>query len=122
MLPIAARRTPKETTNMLPLKLIVVPIDFSGFSKESLNVAKERAKQYGSEITRIHVVPVIPKLPDTVAIFEEGKYEQELIQRAERKLQEMQPSFSGRECGRAPGLVSPMTSRRRLPARPSLRI
>ena len=66
-----------------------MPIDFSDFSKESLDAAKELAKQHGAEITLIHVVPVIPRLPDSVAIFKEGEYEQELIQRAERKLQEM---------------------------------
>ena len=74
---------------MLPLKSIVVPIDFSDFSKESLGVAKELAKQHGSEITLIHVVPVIPRLPDSIAIFKEVEYEQELIQGAERKLQQM---------------------------------
>lgn len=73
----------------IPPKFIVVPIDFSNSSMESLDVAKELAKQYGSEISLIHVVPVIPRLPDAVSIFDEGKYEKELIQRAEQRLAEL---------------------------------
>jgi nucleotide-binding universal stress UspA family protein len=65
----------------------VVPIDFSYCSMESLDVAKELAKQYGSEVLLIHIVPVIPRLPDTVSIFNEGAYERELIQHAERHLE-----------------------------------
>ena len=73
----------------LPPKFIVVPIDFSNSSMESMDVAKELGKQYGSEISLIHVVPVIPRLPDAVSIFDEGAYEKELIQRAEQRLEEL---------------------------------
>src|SRR5262249_31686387 len=49
-------------------------------------VAKELAKQYDSEILLIHVVPVIPRLPDTVSILHEGEYEKALIENAQKKL------------------------------------
>lgn len=54
-----------------------------------MDVAKELAKQYGSEINLIHVVPLIPRLPDAVSIFDEGAYERGLIQRAEQRLEEL---------------------------------
>jgi len=73
----------------LPPKFFVVQIDFSNSSMESMNVAKEVAKQYGSEVSLIHVVPVIPRLPDAVSIFDEGAYERGLIQRAEQRLEEL---------------------------------
>jgi nucleotide-binding universal stress UspA family protein len=52
-------------------------------------VAKDLAKQYGTKILLLHVVPVFPRLLDTIAILHEGEYEQELIRRAERRLQEL---------------------------------
>ncbi|MGD0957146.1 MAG: universal stress protein [Candidatus Acidiferrales bacterium] len=74
---------------MLPPKLIVSPIDFSGFSQEALQTAADLAKQFGSELLLVHAVPAIPKLSSTTSIFKEGEYEQELHKDAERLLQKL---------------------------------
>jgi nucleotide-binding universal stress UspA family protein len=70
-------------------KLILSPIDFSDSSLEALDVARDIASRYGSQILLVHVVPVIPKLPDNVGIFEEGAYEKDLIHSAEQRLADL---------------------------------
>jgi nucleotide-binding universal stress UspA family protein len=74
---------------MLSPKLILSPIDFSEASLEALDVAQDLATRYGSELLLVHVVPVIPKLPENVSILSEGGYERELIQNAEQRLAEL---------------------------------
>ncbi len=74
---------------MLSPKLILSPIDFSDSSLEALDVAQDVATRYGSELLLVHVVPVVPKLPENVSIFSEGTYERELIQSAEQRLAEL---------------------------------
>jgi nucleotide-binding universal stress UspA family protein len=74
---------------MLSPKLIMSPIDFSESSLEALDVAQDLATRYGSELLLVHVVPVIPKLPENVSIFSEGGYERELIQNSEQRLAEL---------------------------------
>lgn len=70
-------------------KLVLSPIDFSDSSLEALAVARDIASRYGSEILLVHVVPVIPKLPENVGIFHEGAYENDLIHSAELKLADL---------------------------------
>jgi nucleotide-binding universal stress UspA family protein len=74
---------------MLPVKLILSPIDFSEASNDALNAAAEFAKLVGAQILLAHVVPAIPRLPANVSIFNEGEYEQELLKDAERQLKEL---------------------------------
>ena len=74
---------------MISPKLILSPIDFSDFSLNALEAAKDVAKKYGSEILLVHVVPVIPKLPQSVSILREGAYENELIESAKTRLQKL---------------------------------
>lgn len=74
---------------MLSPKLILSPVDFSKSSLEALDVAQDLGARYGSELLLMHVVPVIPKLPQDVSIFSEGAYERELIQNAEQRLGEL---------------------------------
>jgi len=71
---------------MLEPKLILAPIDFSDSSKEALDVAANIASRYGAELLLFHAVPVMPRLPQNVSIFEEGNYERELIKDAETRL------------------------------------
>jgi len=71
---------------MLPPKVIVSPIDFSGHSQEALQTAADLAKQFGSELLLVHAVPAVPKLPLTTSIFQEGAYEEQLHKDAERLL------------------------------------
>jgi nucleotide-binding universal stress UspA family protein len=67
-------------------KLILSPIDFSDSSLEALDTARDIAGRYGSAILLVHVVPVIPKLPSDVSIFNEGTYEKDLLRAAEQHL------------------------------------
>ncbi len=71
---------------MLLPKLILSPIDFSDSSLEALDVARDVATRYGSELLLVHVVPVIPKLPDNVSLLGEGAYEKGLIDDAGQRL------------------------------------
>jgi nucleotide-binding universal stress UspA family protein len=74
---------------MISLKRILSPIDFSEFSLNALEAAKDVARRYGSEILLIHVVPEIPKLPETVSLLKEGEYERQLIETAKKRLDEL---------------------------------
>lgn len=74
---------------MMPPKVILSPIDFSGHSTEALNTAAELALKFGSELCLAHVVPMIPELPNSVSILKEGEYEQDLHSQAENKLKEI---------------------------------
>jgi nucleotide-binding universal stress UspA family protein len=74
---------------MFSARLILSPIDFSDFSLQALEVAKDIATRYGSEILLVHVVPVIPKLKGHANIFTEGEYENQLIASAKQRLADM---------------------------------
>ena len=71
---------------MFSAKLILSPIDFSDFSLQALEVAKDIATHYGSEIVLVHVVPMIPKLEGHASIFTEGEYENQLITSSKQRL------------------------------------
>lgn len=80
---------------MLSPKLILSPIDFSPLSLEALDVAKDLATKYGSEILLLHVVPVVPDLPDKISILHEDTYEKDLIGNAEERLQDLAAKLQG---------------------------
>jgi len=71
---------------MLEPKLILAPIDFSESSHEAFEVAINVASRYGADLLLYHAVPVVPRLPQNISIFEEGRYEEELIKDAESQL------------------------------------
>ena len=72
-----------------PPKMILVPIDFSDFSSSALDAAAELAAQFGSELSLLHVVPMIPDLPDAAAVLKEGEYEKGLHTAAEKRLDDL---------------------------------
>jgi nucleotide-binding universal stress UspA family protein len=74
---------------MLPPKLILSPIDFSDHSQKALNVAADLATVFDSELLLFHAVPAVPRLPAASEIFQEAKYEGELHEDAEQRLQAM---------------------------------
>jgi nucleotide-binding universal stress UspA family protein len=81
----------------VPPKLILVPTDFSNPSREALDAAAELALQFGAELSLLHVVPMIPDLPNAEALVHEGKYEDKLHSDAEERLQEMAEDLAKRE-------------------------
>jgi nucleotide-binding universal stress UspA family protein len=81
---------------MLPPKVILSPLDFSTHSDEALKVAADFAARFGAELCLVHVVPMIPKLPLSVSIFNEGEYERELHKDAEQRLAQIAADLSGK--------------------------
>ena len=71
---------------MMPPELILVPIDFSESSQQSLDVATDMASRLGSALLLVHIVPAIPDLPKDISIFKEGEYDSELHQAASKRL------------------------------------
>jgi len=71
---------------MLQPKIILAPIDFSDSSLEALDVTRDLASRYGSEIVLVHVVPVIPDGADTLS---ETSDEEDLIEQAQPRLSEL---------------------------------
>jgi nucleotide-binding universal stress UspA family protein len=74
---------------MIPPKLILVPIDFSDFSRRALEVATDMASRLGATLLLVHILPAIPDLPKDVSIFKEGTYNRELNESAAKQLSEL---------------------------------
>jgi nucleotide-binding universal stress UspA family protein len=70
-------------------KLILAPIDFSGFSRNALDAAAEMASAFGAALLLVYIAPAIPDLPKGVSIFKEGEFESELHQTASKQLSEL---------------------------------
>jgi nucleotide-binding universal stress UspA family protein len=66
---------------MLPIKTILWPTDFSEPSYEALEIAKELAMHFSSELLVVHVVapvPIVPAAPTVQVTFNIPGYQQEL--------------------------------------------
>src|SRR6202522_1317311 len=81
----------------VPPKLILVPTDFSDPSKEALDAAGELALEFGAELCLLHVVPMIPDLPNVKALVHEGRCEDKLHSDAEERLQKMAEDLAKKE-------------------------
>src|ERR1700733_1085945 len=81
----------------VPPKLILVPTDFSGPAQEALDAAAELALEFGAELSLLHIVPMIPDLPNAEALVHEGKYEDKLHSDAEERLQKMAEDLAKKE-------------------------
>jgi nucleotide-binding universal stress UspA family protein len=77
-------------------KLILAPIDFSGFSRNALDVAADLASRLAAELLLVHVVPAIPDLREGVSIFEEGEYDKSLHDAAEKRLSDLAAELADR--------------------------
>lgn len=77
--------------DMLPIKKILCPTDFSGPSYEAIKAAGELAFHFGSELCLLHVVPPVPIIPaaEGPSAFDISLYEQELEATSKRTLQEI---------------------------------
>jgi universal stress protein A len=71
---------------MMQPKVILAPIDFSDPSLQALDVTRDLAGRYGSEIVLVHVVPVIPEGAD---ILSETSDEEDLTEQAQPQLAEL---------------------------------
>src|ERR1700678_1013600 len=84
---------------MFSPKLILSPIDFSDFSLNALDAARDVATHYASEILLLHVVPMVPELSEYASNFSEGVYEHELIETAKQRLGELTVKLKQRGTG-----------------------
>lgn len=82
---------------MLPLKLIMAPIDFSPPSHDALRAATDLAETFGAELFLVHVVPTIPKLPSARTAFHEREYENELHKEAQQRLASLVEDVAARK-------------------------
>ena len=77
-------------------KLILAPVDFSGFSRNAVDAAAELASRFGAQLLLVHVVPAIPDLPEGVSIFKEGEYDRNVQDTATHRLSDLAASLAGR--------------------------
>jgi nucleotide-binding universal stress UspA family protein len=72
-----------ETAQWLNLKHILVPVDFSDCSKKAVQYAVHFAKQFGAELTLLHVAPLYPIVPEigpfNVEDFQDGRTNLEIV-------------------------------------------
>ena len=73
---------------------IVVPVDFGVSTTAAVKTAAEIAKQYGTELCLLHIVPSLPALAAD-AYMPEERFVEELRGGAERRLEEMVQKISG---------------------------
>ena len=71
---------------MMQPKLILAPIDFSDSSLEALEIARDLATRYNSEVLLLHAVPVIT---DDASILSESSDEKSLIEESRRQLDDL---------------------------------
>src|SRR5579864_6209088 len=74
---------------MLPIHIILCPLDFSEPSYKALQVAIEMASNFKSQLVLLHVVfPAAPGIPadPAYAFAEIGEYEQAMKETAEKQL------------------------------------
>jgi nucleotide-binding universal stress UspA family protein len=85
---------------MLPLKKILLPIDFSDPSYEALGVAKKIAQNFSAELFLLHVVPPLPPFsppPKDKPSFNVTAYVKNLQFSAEKSLHEVIDKKIGKE-------------------------
>ena len=75
---------------MFPVKTVLCPTDFSEPAREALKIASELAAQVGAALLLVHVVPVLPALPnDPNYVFKVPEYERLLHNDADEKLAQL---------------------------------
>jgi nucleotide-binding universal stress UspA family protein len=82
---------------MIDMKRIIVPIDFSDYSKKALRYAVEFAKQFSAEIILVYVVePVVYPADFSFGQVAIPSMENELRQRGEEQLAKLLENEAGR--------------------------
>jgi nucleotide-binding universal stress UspA family protein len=73
----------QESLAVFSLKKILVPVDFSDCSKKALQYAVRFARQFGAELTLLHVVPRYPAIPEMgpidVETVQDGRTQLEVV-------------------------------------------
>ena len=72
-----------DTTKLFNLQHILVPVDFSDCSKKAVQYAVHFAKQFGAELTLLHVAPLYPIVsemgPFNIEDFQDGRTNLEIV-------------------------------------------
>jgi nucleotide-binding universal stress UspA family protein len=79
---------------MLQPKLILAQIDFSDPALDAVDTAADLASRFGASLLLVHVVPALPKLPNSVSIFREADYDSSLHEEAVRRLVDLSATYS----------------------------
>jgi universal stress protein A len=81
----------KRSSEMLPLKRILCPTDFSVPSFKAVSAAGELAAALRSEVILLNVIPPIPALtgPESPGVFDVSRYQAELEKSAEKALSDV---------------------------------
>lgn len=75
---------------MFPVRTVLCPTDFSEPSLEALKIARDLASQVGAGLLLVHVVPVLPALPnDPNYVLKIPEYERLLHKDADEKLSQL---------------------------------
>ena len=82
---------------MFEIKTILCPTDFSDGSLEALTQATDIARKFGAEIYLVHVLPILPALPDDPNfVFRVPEYERSLHGIAQKHLAEIATELTGK--------------------------
>lgn len=72
----------------LPMKRVLVPVDFSDTSLRSVAQARAMARQFGGSVVLLHVVEISYSYAD-VAVFDQAALERDLREGAEQRLDDL---------------------------------
>lgn len=88
--PRSRPRPPAPDNVALPIRLILIPIDFSGYSKNALKYAIPLAKQFGASLHLVYVVePTVYPADLGFGQVVLPEVEDELIEKGRRELQSL---------------------------------
>jgi len=89
---------PAHSRQQLPFRSILVPIDFSDHSGETLALAKHMASRHGAKLTLMHVVEDhLPPSFYTGSVFSAQREEAELLEKTRRELASFAERTNGPE-------------------------
>ncbi len=93
---------------MLPIKVILCPVDFSPPSRAALAAAVELAGHFSAELLLLHVMPPVPVLPAGQAggaAFDLASYQAELRSGSQQALEELAAEVVGTDIPHRPVLA-----------------
>ena len=89
---------PAHTETQLPFKSILVPVDFSEHSRETLRAARDLARRHDAKLTLLHVVEDhLPPSFYTGSVFSAQREETKLVEKARKELAQLASDVGGGE-------------------------
>jgi nucleotide-binding universal stress UspA family protein len=88
----AEKQIPDQPPVMFRLKKILVPVDFSDCSRKAVQYGLALAKQFGAELTILHVIQSYLQVPD-LAVVDVTTFQRELQASAEKQLEALEKTL-----------------------------